>query len=493
MSRPTRTDDASAGLTAANSGMNRRRFLAGTAALAAGGMLMGRPLPAAAQEAPAKGAATRAASSYKLDLGGYAGPELTSQPITLKFMRQEFPPHVNAVLEEAYKEFSAAYPNITIQEEKVPYGDLQKKMQIYVGSGAAPDVMMGRTDFIEAYHAGNIALPLQDYFLDEFLHDILDNQFKAASAKGNFYGAPWETYFTMMYFNRDIFKKAGVPTPPEVTDVNAGWTAEEFIAALDELTQKLRAQGDSTTWALSAATHGNGGPGANYTQVESLWVRSQGDPNADKGSSAYKTFLGVSEDGLQATGYLDTPEAVKGMSNYQQLFTKKLAPPTAVPNQFVSGVGAIHFTGLNQASRLFQQKPAFEWGASPFPRGRIAFNCNSSDCPIVWSKTPYPAEAAALVAYLCNDANRIRFYKTWGSMPVRKSLIAAIPEFGNQQLFQLSAAAAASGQGAPRSVGWFDYFNAINPVVRDIALGGDPESQLKQAATRIDGLLRKYR
>ena len=306
MSRPTRTDDASAGLTAANSGMNRRRFLAGTAALAAGGMLMGRPLPAAAQEAPAKGAAARAASSYKLVLGGYAGPELTSQPITLKFMRQEFPPHVNAVLEEAYKEFSAAYPNITIQEEKVPYGDLQKKMQIYVGSGAAPDVMMGRTDFIEAYHAGNIALPLQDYFLDEFLHDILDNQFKAASAKGNFYGAPWETYFTMMYFNRDIFKKAGVPTPPEVTDVNAGWTAEEFIAALDELTQKLRAQGDSTTWALSAATHGNGGPGANYTQVESLWVRSQGDPNADKGSSAYKTFLGVSEDGLQATGYLDT-------------------------------------------------------------------------------------------------------------------------------------------------------------------------------------------
>ena len=318
MSRPTRTDDASAGLTAANSGMNRRRFLAGTAALAAGGMLMGRPLPAAAQEAPAKGAAARAASSYKLDLGGYAGPELTSQPITLKFMRQEFPPHVNAVLEEAYKEFSAAYPNITIQEEKVPYGDLQKKMQIYVSSGAAPDVMMGRTDFIEAYHAGNIALPLQDYFLDEFLHDILDNQFKAASAKGNFYGAPWETYFTMMYFNRDIFKKAGVPTPPEVTDVNAGWTAEEFIAALDELTQKLRAQGDSTTWALSAATHGNDGPGANYAQVESLWVRSQGDPNADKGSSAYKTFLGVSEDGLQATGYLDSIEDMPLMEGLKE-------------------------------------------------------------------------------------------------------------------------------------------------------------------------------
>jgi multiple sugar transport system substrate-binding protein len=201
----------------------------------------------------------------------------------------------------------------------------------------------------------------------------------------------------------------------------------------------------------------------------------------------------VSEDGLKASGYLDTPEAIQGMKNYQRLFTSKLAPPAAMPNQFVAGTGAIHFTGLNLASRLFGANPGFKWGMSPMPRGRTVFNCNSSDTPIVWSKTPYPAEAAALVAFLCNDANRLAFYKTWGSMPVRKSLISKIPEFASQQLFQLSAATAAAGHGAPRTVGWFDYFNAINPVVRDIALGADPEGRLKQAATRIDGLLRKYR
>ena len=470
--------------------MSRRAFLGG--ALAAGAALTaGWPSAARAQEAPVKGASS-AAAQYKLDLGGYAGPELTSKPITLKVMRQEFLANVNEVLAQAYKQFSEAYPNITIEEERVPYGDLQKKMQVYVSSGDAPDIMMGRTDFTEAYHVGKLALPLQEYFLDEYLKDVLDNQLKAASSHGNLYGAPWETYFTAMYFNKDIFAKAGVETPPEVTDVTAGWDFEKFLGTMEELTTKLRAQGDKDTWAVSAATHGNGGPGANYTQVESLWVRSQGDPNAEKGSSLHNTFLGVSEDGLKATGYLDTPEAIQGMKTYQGLFSSKLAPPTAMPNQFVGGTGAIHFTGLNLARRLFTTTPNFQWGMSPLPRGRSVFNCNSSDTPIVWSKTAYPAEAAALVAFLCNDANRINFYNTWGSMPVRKSLIAKLPDFSSKQLFQLAASTAAIGQGAPRTVGWFDYFNAINPIVRDIALGADPDATLKEAARKIDGLLRKY-
>jgi hypothetical protein len=251
-----------------NGAVSRRAVMAGMAGAALTGVAGGAGFVAGAW----------AQGSYRINLGGYSGPELTSEPVTLRFMRQDFTPDVNALLESAYAEFMAAYPNITIVEEKVPYGDLQKKLMVYVASGSAPDIMMGRTDFTDAYHAGGIALPLQDFISADYMNDIPDNLRASASADGNLYSLPWEVSVMMLYFNRDLFEKAGVAPPPEVTGLDGGWSAEEFIANLEELNAKLKEGGDRQSWAVGAAAQGNGGPGANYSQVESIWIRSQGDP-----------------------------------------------------------------------------------------------------------------------------------------------------------------------------------------------------------------------
>jgi ABC-type glycerol-3-phosphate transport system substrate-binding protein len=432
---------------------------------------------------------------YRLDLGGYAGPALTTAPITLRFMRQNYSPYVNGLFEGMYARFTAAYPNITIKEEKVPYGDMPRKIAIYMASGTAPDIMMGRTDFTPVYHAGRIALPLQPYLSGDYLSDILPRTRTAASAGGNLYGMPWETYALMLYFNRDIFRRAGIESPPEVTDLTAGWSAEQYLNTMNRLTRSLRAKGDAGTWALAAAMQGNGGPAASYTQLESFWVRSQGDPDADRTSSAYRTLLGVSEDGLKATGYLDTPEAIRGMRNYQRLFTDRLTPTGVVPNQYQSGVAATYFGSPNLATIFLQpgRAPGFNWGVTPTPRGRIVFNALAMDSPIIWSKCPHPAEAAALLAFICNNPNRIAFHRAWGCMPSRQSLIDAMDEYRTREPLKLAIAVANAAYSAPRTPGWFEYYNAVSLAVKDIALGSDPAERLHTTAVRIDSLLRKYR
>ena len=463
--------------------VSRRAVLSGMVKAAAVGVF-----------APALIDSARAASG-KIDLGGYSGPQLTSEPITLRFMRQDFTPDVNALLEKAYGEFRAQYPNITIAEEKVPYGDLQKKMLVYVASNDAPDIMMGRTDFADAYHAGKMALPLQNYLSKEFIADIPDNLRSAASSNGSLYCAPWETSVMLLYFNRDLWAKAGMKTPPEVDSLDGGWTDDEFIARLEELNAKLKAAGDTKSWALAAAGQGNGGPGANYSQLESIWIRSQGDPNAPKTSSAYKTLMGISEDGRSVTGYIDTPEAIKGMQYYQSLFSKGLTPLGPVPNQFPGGLAATYFGGLNFTNRFRVpgQEPPFKWGVSLPPKGKIVFNGNGSDAPLVWAKSKYPAEAAALLAFLCNDANRLAFHKAWGSMPSRASLRKAMSEFATEQPFKLASALSDASYSVPRTPGYFDYFNAMNPAVKDIALGADPARVLPETAAKIDRFLAKYK
>jgi len=465
--------------------ISRRSMLVGLGSAAVAGLAMPNLLIGGA----------KAQGKYKLDLGGYTGPEPTSQPITLRFMRQDFTPEVNALIEKAYAEFTAAYPNITITEEKVPYGDLQKKMQVYVSSGDAPDIMMGRTDFSEAYHAGQISVPMQQFFSKDYLEDFPAPLLEAASSHGNVYCLPWETVGTMLYFNRDIFEKAGIPTPVESTDLEAGWNVEDFLGTMEELTKKLRAAGDTQTWAVAAAASGNGGPGSNYTQLEAIWIRSQGDANAPKDSSAYKTLMGVSEDGRSATGYIDTPEAVLGMTNYQAMFSRKLTPLGAVPNQYPGGLAATYFGGLNYAMRFLgpNGNPGFRWGTTTTPRGKFVFTSNSSDSPLIWSKSKYQPEAAALLGYICNNPNRIAFHRAWGSLPARYSLRNEMEEFKTLQPFQLAAKLSTVSHGAPRTAGYFDYFNAMNPAVKDIALGADPQATLTDAAGKIDRLLAKYR
>jgi len=463
-------------------GISRRTVLTGIAGVTAGLF------------APAIISSVRAGEG-KIDLGGYVGPELSSEPITLRFLRQDFTPAVNTLLEQAYAEFTAQYPNITISEEKVPYGDLQKKQLVYMMSNDAPDIMIGRTDFSEAYHYSSAALPLQDYLSADYIADIPQNLRDAASAGGNLYCAPWETTIMMMYFNRDIFDRVGMETPPEIDTVEGGWTNEDFIERLDELGARLRAAGDTNTWAFAASSQGNGGPGSNYSQFESIWTRGQGDPAAPKDSTAYRTLAAVSEDGLKVSGSIDTPEAIKGMQLYQSLFTRGITPTGPVRNQYPGGLAATYLGGLLFANRfrIPGQEPEFKWGASMPPKGKILFSNNTSDAPLIWSKTRHPAEAAALLAFLCNDANRLAFHRAWGSMPSRTSLVKAMEEFETEQPFRIAAALLENSYGAPRTPGAFDYFNAMNPVIKDIALGADPAQALPDAAAKIDRLLAKYK
>lgn len=474
-------------MTKFKSTLSRRSVLVGMAATASA-LAMPAILISRAFAAPGSNP-----GKYKLDLGGYNGPELTNTPITLKIMRQEFPPEVNDVLNAQYAAFSAAYPNITVQEERVPYGDLPTKVQVYVASGAAPDIMMGRNDFASAYGAGELSVPLQEFISAEFIDDIYTPLRESATINGNLMCLPWEMNSNYLVFNRDIFAKAGVETPPETADINAGWTNEQYFEAFDTITKALRASGDEQTFAYAASTLGNGGPGSNYTQGESMWVRGHGDPSAAPDSSAYKTFLGVSEDGFTATGYVNTPEAVAGMKNYQTMFKSGYTPTGVVPDQFRGGVAAAAQGGLGTIRRLKAANVAFGYGVSPMPRGNIAYTTTVADSPMVFSGSPYVAEAAALLAFLNSDACRKAFHEAWGSMPNRRSLIDADPAYKTDLAYMLSASVADGAFGPPKSVGWFDYFSAMNPAVKDIALGADPQARLDQVAIQIDGLLAKYK
>jgi multiple sugar transport system substrate-binding protein len=449
--------------------------------------------PPAPTSAPNTAPATGAAAQYKLDLGGYRGPAPTGQQISLRFMRQSYTPATEAVIKGWITEWNQAYPNIAIEEETVPYGDLNQKLQTYVSSGAAPDIMMGKGDFVQAYVFNKIVLNLSDYLNDTFIQDIPPQMRAQQSANGNLYAMPWEQGHTLLYFNKDLFAQAGVATPPETADLTQGWTWDQASEAWKKLGAALNPSGSGDVYALTASEYGNGGPGSSYW-YEGIYIRSMGDPNAPKDSSTYKTFAGVSPDGLTASGYVDTPEAIKGMQLYQSLFAQKLTPSVAIAQGFENQKGATRFASITLANRFSNPggDPGFKWGATSVPRGNLVFNHNSGDAPIAYAKTKYPAETAAYLAFIHSDKNRIAFHTAWGSMPARQSLFDKIPTY-TQYPQSLAVALTKAGYSPPITPGYLEYFNAMNAAVKDIALGAGPDDRLGKVAKEIDGLLASYK
>ena len=195
--------------------LTRRQFLC-TGFAAAGALSLAAcatsapPAPTQASAAPtAASAATGGTAQYKLDLGGYRGPAPTGQQVTIRFMRQSYTPATEAVIKGWITQWNQAYPNIVIEEETVPYGDLNQKLQTYVSAGDAPDIMMGKGDFVQAYVFNNVVLDLSDYLTDTFIQDIPPQMRAQQTADGKLYAMPWEQGHTLLYFNKDLFDKAG--------------------------------------------------------------------------------------------------------------------------------------------------------------------------------------------------------------------------------------------------------------------------------------------
>ncbi|MCD6120883.1 MAG: sugar ABC transporter substrate-binding protein [Spirochaetales bacterium] len=134
--------------------------------------------------------------------------------------------------------FLAKNPGIKVEISTPPnYGDV---LQTMVAGGTPPDVCyLGFPEFAQYLKAGQL-LDLQKYadkskIFDK--NDFSDAHLASFSDRktGDLYSIPkdWSTY--VVYYNDDMFRKAGLPSPLEL--YNKGeWTMDKFIEVAQKLT-----------------------------------------------------------------------------------------------------------------------------------------------------------------------------------------------------------------------------------------------------------------
>jgi hypothetical protein len=214
---------------------------------------------------------------------------------------------------------------------------------------------VARSVFRPGYVANDALLPLccgtgDDALTQEDLKDFEPSLLNSVTVGGKVYMALVPDSGTLLYYNTDLFEKAGI-TPPGT--VETAWTWQQVLEALQKVKQEEN--GQVTVWGSTFRTN----PPNQFEGM--LFPRS-------KGAKGSPTFKGISDDGLSVTGSMDTPEAIQGFQFLQDLFVKyKLIPTTNIPDCFETGRCATKIAPADTAAVLGKQFSGLKWGVTPFP------------------------------------------------------------------------------------------------------------------------------
>jgi raffinose/stachyose/melibiose transport system substrate-binding protein len=140
--------------------------------------------------------------------------------VTIK-MGDNLPDRTNtwgAVVEQINAEFKAANPGVEIVTESYPDQPYQQKVKIYATAKQLPDIFKfwSVTSLLKPLVDGGFVEPLDRGDFDKL--DYLTGALESNVYGGKLYGIPVSADLWVIYYNKKLFKDAGIVTPPATID-----------------------------------------------------------------------------------------------------------------------------------------------------------------------------------------------------------------------------------------------------------------------------------
>ena len=375
--------------------------------------------------------------------------------------------------QQIIQNFEAQNKDILVQLEAVAGNDYYARLLTQLAAKQAPDLMQIGDDAVPSFVSKGAFVPLDDYMksagFDASIY--LPGLLAPGQVDGKQYLLPKDYSPVAVYYNKKLFDAAGVPYPQE------GWTWDDLLATAQKLTVDADKDGTPETWGLQL-------PAAWTTGFE-YWVAAAGGRL-------------ISEDGKQFVGYMDSPEVVRAVQFYADLYNRyKVAPPPADLSQFgggnpefASGQAAMYLFGRwPQAG--FKTNPNLDLGVAPPPADKARANVLFWGGFGIAASSQNPQQAFRFLKDYTGEPGA-QVWKDW-ALPAVKSVaessgLAADPIEGVwiKELNYLT----------PRAYTFTPYWNesadpALRKALETMLLNADADAAvvMKQAATEAQATL----
>jgi len=379
--------------------------------------------------------------------------------------------------------WQAANPCIKIDVSELPFGQLADKISVLAAAGTPPDIVVYDGPNTQTYAAAGMLLPLDSYLPPGFKDDVVPATLTEHSYQGKLYSPGTQQTTLAMFYNADMLEPLGIKPP---TELGRAWTWAEAMDAFRKCQKEVN--GDVTVWGLAPSRFGAGTPGFVYRDL--IFLRTHGDPNAPKDSSAYKTYFAISPDGKTADGWLNTPEAIAGATFFRDMFNvAKITPKAGIPTSFQDGKACFTLDTSYFIAGLIRANVPFKWGVTPMPHVKTPIVHTGSLTFGVMAKSKFTEEAVKFVIDVSTGANAVAYANEQRILPVLKSVAPQMPELKNYPLSIFQEELNAWGHPRPPSPNFAQYDKVVSDALRDIAYGADPKTRLDQAVRTLQPIL----
>lgn len=303
-------------------------------------------------------------------------------------------------LQAVIDKINARATTFQIVSEPIP-ADYYTKIQTMIVGNTAPDLFWLSQEYVVPYASKGALLNLTDRLktdrrpaakMDDYFPAVLES----AQFRGKTYGLPWIAQPVILYYNKDLFKKAGVAEPTDA------WTWDDFYNAAKKLTDPNKGQYGVTV---------NGWPPIHMF----IWQAGGEVISPDLKSSP-----------------IDSPEAIKALDFYGKIiYNPEVAPPRNVVNEqgfsemFKKGKVAMFFGG---AADDLDRVPGLDAGVALVPKGpknRATFAWSAST--VISAQTKHPQEAYDALVELTEGIHNWKIVAPRKSLATKAHLVKAEP------------------------------------------------------------------
>ncbi len=409
--------------------------------------------------------------------GEEAAPAEEVEPVTLRFMFPEGagrgPGFDSAIA--AYEELN---PHITIETESVPFREYSGLLPVQFAGDSPADVALVDSSAVISYAYNGALVPLDDILEQSDVDDFLPSLVDQATYEGQMYAAPFFVSTQGVFYNTDMFAAAGIEPP---TTVEEAWTWPEFIENTAAVVESAGSDAGDV-WGLVFLSNPPGSISWSLPVIRS---------NGELGSN---TFMALSPDGTEASGYLDTPEAMEAYQVWQDLFVEHgLAPQSDVPDAFGNGQAATMISFSAWGSVLDNVFPDLNWDIMPIPYLETHVVHASHFMPTVAVKSENQEEAKDFVQFLSSTEGFRAYYEVTSDMPARISLLNELEDFQVPPLSIFKDELLTVAYAAPGGPGGAIYGDIVGALLVDIAQGADIEAAVEAAVTELDAQLTQFK
>lgn len=318
--------------------------------------------------------------------------------LTLWSLDRDIQPAPNLI-----KDFNALNNGIKIEYRQIQFDDVVSEAMRAFSTGKAPDIIAIDNPNHAMFAAHNAFLDVTDMVAKSSVikpENYFPGPLKSVTWDGKLYGVPKATNTIALYYNKDMFKAAGLDPekPPQTWD--------ELVADAKKLTDPSK-NVYGITFSAKANEEGT----------------FQFLPWAQMAGASYKN--------------INTDGAVKALTVWKQIFDEKLTSPDTLTRSqwdstatFNAGNAAMAISGPWEIDRMLTDAK-FDWGTALLPVPEEGAPRSSAMGDYNWaifSSSKHPAEAFKAIEYFASQDKDM--YQKFGQLPARSDI--AIPPTGNK-------------------------------------------------------------